>query len=79
MCLPMCSKFVTIFQVLEDLLNEICKSLIEAEVHFKLVDQIRQNVKDEVALQINENDTVSDKRQKMQILVYKELLKVKLL
>ena len=39
------SSKISVFKVLQELLKEICKALLEADVNIKLVKRLRENIK----------------------------------
>ena len=61
-------------QVLNDLLKEICKALLESDVNIKLVKTLRENVKS--AIDFEDMAGGLNKRRVIQTTVFRELVKV---
>lgn len=55
------------------LIKEICNALIESDVNFKLVARLRDNIRAKVDKDITNNDLSSNKRKKLQKIVFEEL------
>lgn len=61
-------------EVLDGLLKEVCKALLEADVNIKLVKQLRENVKK--VIDFEEMAAGLNKRRMIQMAVFKELVKL---
>ena len=62
------------FQVVQAMLKEICKALLEADVNVKLVGRLRENVRG--AIDFEEMAAGLNKRKIIQSAVFNELCKV---
>ena len=61
-------------EVLDGLLKEVCKALLEADVNIRLVKQLRENVKS--VIDFEEMAAGLNKRRMIQMAVFKELVKL---
>ncbi|CUM68497.1 uncharacterized protein PRCAT00006222001 [Priceomyces carsonii] len=55
------------------MIKDICTALLESDVNVKLVARLRDNIKTRMASEINENEASSNKRKKLQKIVFDEL------
>lgn len=59
---------------ISNLLKEISNALIENDVNFKLVINLRNNIQKKIDKEINDSDSVNNKRKKLQKIVFDELV-----
>lgn len=63
-----------LLQVLQSMLSEICRALLEADVNIRLVKKLRENVRS--VIDFDEMASGLNKRKMIQSSVFKELVKV---
>ena len=68
---------ISLLQVLNAMLKEICAALLESDVNIRLVKQLRENVKS--VIDFDDMAGGLNKRRMIQSAVFKELIKVYLL
>ena len=67
-------KMLFLVQVLQSMLGEICRALLEADVNIRLVKKLRENVRS--AIDFDEMASGLNKRKMIQSSVFRELVKV---
>ncbi|CCE86947.1 Piso0_005471 [Millerozyma farinosa CBS 7064] len=58
---------------IQNMVKDICSALLETDVNIKLVARLRDNIKEKIKTQINDNEGGSNKRKKLQKIVFDEL------
>lgn len=55
------------------MLKDVCTALLEADVNVKLVAKVRDNIRKKVALDLKDLDAATNKRKKIQKIIFEEL------
>ncbi|ODV65261.1 signal recognition particle 54 kDa protein [Hyphopichia burtonii NRRL Y-1933] len=58
---------------LQSIIKEICTALLESDVNIKLVAKLRDNIKAKLSKNINDDESLTNKKKKLQKIVYDEL------
>lgn len=58
---------------IQSMIKDICNALLESDVNIKLVAKLRDNIKAKVKTQINDEESSTNKRKKLQKIVFDEL------
>lgn len=58
---------------IQSLIKDLCTALLESDVNIKLVAKLRDNIKAKVAKEVNDDENNTNKRKKLQKIVYDEL------
>lgn len=58
---------------IQTMVKDICTALLESDVNIKLVAKLRDNIKKKVQTDIGEDESATNKRKKLQKIVYDEL------
>ncbi|KSA03118.1 uncharacterized protein AC631_01131 [Debaryomyces fabryi] len=58
---------------IQSMIKDICNALLESDVNIKLVAKLRDNIKAKVKTLINDEESSTNKRKKLQKIVFDEL------